>query len=602
MTANLYKRILGEKYDWRKAVNVLLAMPEARRDTDTGRDEIESPSVARLVEVLQEDNVPTTQHLFRLYRDIPAPGVAMLSKRSRGYLLRRFANPPNRRWADARRYLALVEDMAMAGLPMSRSLWSSAIHFAGRGNGSGKVLRRDLVRAIGLWQQMEHVAGIPADDVVFNILFDVAVKAGQYTVAGRLEEEMSKRGIGFSRFGMISKIFSYGLRKDVDGISQTFEAFVKSGEIVDTVVLNSLCASYLRAGEVQTAEQLYARMLEAQRATRDKNLKSDEHALPTDPILSSEFVLYRRNTRRLGRLLKKSRALQKHLPEYHRALQNSLPMTPDTRTFYIFLRHFAHQSGQLDKFMSVLHDMEETFAVPPRHIVYMLLFEGFGIHGRRKKSWSAERLRLTWHAYLRALRDSKARFDGFYADTKMTWENPLSSRVTADMETEPPMSDPGGFYMSLPSATTETTPDPAKPVDSQDHTMSHDSGLERDDQDLEAIENDDIPEVEELDVHFFSSQWSSTNAPIATGPDTDPETQHIEHVQKRVENGVFVGRKMIIVILRAFGACCGPKEALEVWLQLERLWHPEHRKANDVFAVKEELDRQMSRDPPSHVN
>lgn len=63
----------------------------------------------------------------------------------------------------------------------------------------------------------------------------------------------------------------------------------------------------------------------------------------------------------------------------------------------------------------------------------------------------------------------------------------------------------------------------------------------------------------------------------------------------RVENGVFVGRRMIVAILRAFGTCCGPREVLEGWLQLERLWQPHHYKANDVFAVKEELDRQLSK-------
>jgi hypothetical protein len=70
-----------------------------------------------------------------------------------------------------------------------------------------------------------------------------------------------------------------------------------------------------------------------------------------------------------------------------------------------------------------------------------------------------------------------------------------------------------------------------------------------------------------------------------------------DDLDKYLENGVFVGRKMIVVILRAFGACYGPKEVMEAWLQLERLWHPHHRKAADVLAVKEELDKQLSRGP-----
>lgn len=584
-TSELYRRILGDKGNWKKAVDLLLAMPQGKRNTTEGRDEIERPSVAKFVEVLAGDLTPTTQHLFSLYRNIPAPGVAKLSKRSRGYLLRRLAKPPSRRWADARRYLAVVDDMVLAGLPMSLAFWTSAISFAGRGTGSGKVMKRDLVRAIGLWQQMEHLAGIPADEVVFNTLFDVAVKAGQYVVAGRIEQEMTRRGMDFSRFGMVSKLFFHGLRKDVDGISQTFDKFVKSGEVVDTVVLNCLCASYLRAGWQGFAEQIYARMLDAQAASRKNSSSLPDEASPSDPVLSSEFLLYRRRNMRFGRFLNKGRSLRRNLPEYHRALQQSLPMTPDTRTFYIFLRHFSHQTGQLNEFMSVLRDMESIYAVPPRAIVYMLLFEGFGLHGRRKKAWSAERLRLTWHAYLRALRESKTRLDSLNKGTKspsMVWENPLGSDSNVDAEFDIPESDPGGFYMSLPSANTQDTPSPLETLESH----------------AEEKESDDPSDIEQWDPGSFTNPKEATNE---TTSDNDPDHTYLEHLQKRVPNGVFVGRKMIIVILRAFGACCGPKEVLEAWLQLEKLWNPDHRKAHDVFAVKEELNRQMSVDPTHDV-
>lgn len=650
-TCQFFEKYLGKKYNWKEAVDVLLPTPEAQRNENDGRDEVESPSVEHLLEALNADTEPTTQHLFRLYRDIPSPGVAKLSKRSRGYLLRRFANPQNRRWADARRYLALVEDMVRAGLPMSRSLWSSAIHFAGRGNGSGKVLRRDLVRAIGLWQQMEHVAGVQADEVVFGILFDVAIKSGQYTVATRLEAEMRERGLDFDRFGMVTKIFSYGLQKNVAGVSAAFEQFVKSGEIVDTVALNCLCVSYLRAGEVNTAEQIYARMLEAQRSAKGLSPSVSGSSSSDDAALSSEFLIYRGSTRKMGRRLKKSHALKKQLPAFHQALQDSLPMTPDTRTFYIFLRHFSRYSGQLDMFMTVLRDMESTYAVPPRHIVYMLLFEGFGIHGDKRKSWSAERLRLTWHAYLRALRDSKTRLVDLYEGNKSTdvvWENPLGSIITEnqpDMPTEDPnglyvplpstnagttsgfaqRDDPGGFYASVPLDETETARSPAKPDDTNKPTDTDELVSDNDEQ---TPEGSNKPH----NVNgFFSSLWpddtdtmpnpvrsetpnkptaidelfSRKNEDLSEAIIDEEEAEdgfdryhgnegHID-LDARVENGVFVGRRMIVAILRAFGTCCGPKEVLEAWLQLERLWQPHHRKANDVFAVKEELDRQLSK-------
>ncbi|KAJ6108103.1 hypothetical protein N7523_009426 [Penicillium sp. IBT 18751x] len=660
-TSQFLKKTLGKEHNWEEAVYVVLPKPQAKRKELIKRDRIESRSVARLVETMKfEKEVPMLE-LFNLYREIPSPGVAKLPKHWRGHLLRRFSNPPNRRWGDARRYLALVDDMNKADLPMSLSLWTSAVYFAARGNGSGLVLRRDLVRAIGLWQRMEHVAGVEADGVVFSILIDCAIKSGQYTVAAGLEAHMRERGLEFDRYGAVAKIFSYGLQKNVDGITATFEEFVKSGQIVDTVALNCVCVSYLRAGDFNTAEQIYARMLEAQRAAKGSEPSAPDSDAQKDPALSSQFSIYRGSTRKMGRLLKKSHALKHKLPAYHRALQDSVPMTPDTRTFYIFLRYFSRHSGQLDMFMTVLRDMESTYIVPPRHIIYMLLFEGFGIHGKHKKSWSAERLRLIWSAYLRALRDSKSRLDDLHDGNRspdMVWENPLSSMIT-DLQPSLPTEDPNGLYVPLPSSGAKKTSgfmqddDPGgffasvqlDMTDSSPDAVNPESTKIFDVADGSLPSNNENPLERPQEPHdtngFFSSRWpddldlapgpapstsSLIQKSLSTKKEDDEETKLTDDLDEVIaegenesawidryrdhegprdhgvglENGVFIGRRMVIAILRAFGTTCGPREVLEAWLQLEKIWRPHQRMANDVYAVKEELDKQLAKHSP-HV-
>ncbi|KAJ5787216.1 hypothetical protein N7457_002206 [Penicillium paradoxum] len=586
-TSKLYQRSLAG-HDWKEAVNTIAPYSQyTKTQRDTSRDQMEIHSVEKLVRTLWEEPNPSTQYLFRLYRDLPAPGVALLSQRTRGALLRLFAHPRDRRWVDARRYLALVDDMVTARLPVSRSLWSSAIHLSGRAN--GKVLKRDLIRAVGLWQKMEHVAGVKADDVVFNILFDIAIKAGAFKVADRLEEEMTARGLSFSRCGKVSKIYYFGMMRDAEGIREAFDDFVKSGEIVDTVVMNCVIASFLRAGDTQTAEQLYARMLEKQSSKNKQlsHLEDESHSHIGGSNLSYDMPVYREKARKLGRVLKKSSALKEKFPEHHRALQDSLSMTPDTRTFYVFLRHYAYTTGQLDSFMAVMRDMEKTFVVPPRAIIYLFLFEGFALHGRRKKQWSAENLRLTWHAYIRALRDSNARLRGLNLNNrKMTWENPLAKSVTIDVEELPVTDSPNGLYMALPTADTVNKADSSEEI--PDNIIEDDPETNEEVLKSELDEADESAGIEELDVDEVFNPRSQFPGEAEPEP-WDPE--------KRLENGLFVGRRMITVILQAFGTCCGPKEVLEVWLQLERLWHPQQRKAIDVFAIKEELDRQMSRDP-----
>lgn len=587
-TSRLYRQALAN-YDWKAAVDAVVPYSrysKVKKDTSLDRTDIDS--VAELVRALWGERNPSTQYLFRLYRDLPEPGVAVLSQRTRGALLRAFAHPRDRRSPDARRYLALVDDMVAARLPVSLSLWSSAIHLAGRAN--GRVLKRDLIRAISLWQKMEHVGGVQADEVVFNILFDIAIKAGAFQVAERLEEEMTVRGIGFSRCGKVSKIYYFGLMRDAEGIRHAFDDFIASGEIVDTVVMNCLIASFLRAGETQTAEQLYASMLKKrQRKHANVSLVEDTTSTIGEPNLCYDLPQYRQRVRKLGRVLKKSAALKEKFPEYHRALQDSLSIAPDTRTFHIFLRHHAHSSGHLDSFMALMRDMENTFAVPPRAIIYLFLFEGFALHGRKKKQWSAENLRLTWHAYIRALRDSNARIRGLNLNNRKTkWENPLARSVMTDLIEDVPVTDtPNGLYMSLPSADVEvkSEQDTEETIES-----SSQASTPRDGQDTtsEVGEDDESSDIEEIDPDEVFTPPS--DFPEAEQTPWDPE--------KRIENGVFIGRRMITTILQAFGTCCGPQEVLEVWLQLERLWHPHQRRTIDVLAVKDELDRQMSRPPP----
>ena len=619
--------LLGSGHDWNDAVDSMVTHAPPIMSNDDTRDVMESPSVAKLVEMLPSEQQATTQQLFRLYRDLPSPGVAYLSKYSRGVLLRRFANPPNRRPVDARRYLALVEDMKSAGLPMSRALWSSAIYMAGRMSNT-RVSKQRLVQAIGLWQQMEHLAGIEADDVVFTTLFDMAIKANQFVVARRIELEMEKRNIRFQRWGLVSKIFSCGVQNNAIGVRDNFDAFVSSGELVDTVVLNCAMSSFLRAGDIITAKSLYAKMLDAQRAKNQAAPKRANLEDPTAP-LSTEFSFYRAKTKQLGKMLKESKHLRKRLPAFHQALQDSLPMTPDTRTFYIWLHHCARRSGNLKMFMQVVEDMERTFTLPPRHMIYLLLFEGFSLHGRSRRTtpqWTRQRLRLTWLGFIRAVRDSRARQLGLYKDsTQMTWNNPLRSVTDSELGIEPDITSdspekPDELYIPLPSTSSET-PTPAldrsdQPKKSLTESVSE-STLDQEDDLLEEVdflaenqaENDFLAEDESEEGEFteLSGIPQDTDEALetlennfnvrelTTEQEMDLDRQNVEYLESRLENGVFIGRRMAIAILRAFGTCYGPNEVMEAWLQLEALWPASTRTALDMIIVREVVEEEMTR-------
>ncbi|RHZ57185.1 pentatricopeptide repeat protein [Aspergillus thermomutatus] len=574
--------------------------PPLKVGKDTSRDAIEFQAVERFLEAV-EDPKKTNQYIFRLYRDLPSPGVAHLSKRTRGLLLRRMSQPPNRRWADARRYLALVEDMIAAKLPLSPALWTSAIHLAGRA--MGHVKKQDLVRSIGIWQQMEHFAGIKSDPVVFTILFDIAIKASQFTVADRLLQEMSKRGIEFRRAGKVSKIYYYGMLRDVNGIHRAFDEFLAAGEIVDTAVLNCLMTSFIRAGKIQIAESLYQGMMQAQAAARTAE-DTDYEGVPTHrPALASELMLYRKAARELNRAFEMAARIKHTLPAHHRALQDSIPMSPDTRTFHIFLSYHAIHTGNLQAFSKIVEDMEKTFAIPPRGMIYLLLFEGFARHGRKKKGWTADKLRFAWRSYVHALYESRTRLNGDFSIHRpaLTWENPLKADSATALATLADSSQPTiGLYTALPSSTAEikAVSNISERMDGNDvpstsvikDTPEENDVLGRsdhmDEKEAEIHEGEHIIELDDgidLDVDDLFL------APTESAPSGSDPMEH--ELGRRIENGVFLGRRMVLLIIRAFGTCCGPEEVMDVWLSLERIWRPQKRKALDVLAVKEELNK-----------
>ncbi|PGH27495.1 hypothetical protein AJ80_00736 [Polytolypa hystricis UAMH7299] len=529
-----YIDALGEE-EGTKCLQVVLSNPDReicmprRRIKNRTRDAFEVHGVRAIVSLLNDEH-SSNQIIFRAYKELPKPGVSYLSPHSRGLLLHRFAKPRQRRRVDVLRYLGLVDDMNEASLEMSPSLWTAAIHLAGKSYTT--VKKTDLKSALGVWRRMEHQGFVDSTSVTFNILFDIAIKAGQFKVADKVIVEMESRGLDFSRFGRVAKIFLKGLQGDADGVRQAYHDFIEAGEIVDTVVLNCVMASLIRAGEYDAAELMYDRMKDVHQSQLQGGYDGPY------PSASDNYVAYRKASAKLGRVLGMTAFLRDKLPQHHQALQSSLPLTPDAKTFHIFLSYHANQSGDLDRFMAMLEDMEDIFAIPPQGMVYIFLFQGFAVHGDKPHSeWTLERLRNVWRSFLRALYNSRAEVDAKTRTkrrkAKLSWDNPLtkSSSHTLDMTTDSHDELDSPFMTKL--------------VDSQRRAML--------DQDDMSSAHDDHDE-----------------------PDGD----------WRYENTVYLGRKLIVSCLRAFSVCGGPDAVLDVWPQIDRLWKVQSLKEADMMAVR----------------
>ncbi|KAI9828576.1 MAG: hypothetical protein M1819_006568 [Sarea resinae] len=350
-------------------------------------------TVAELKELLQDKKM-AHEIIMDCYKGLPYPGVQYLPSGTIRLLLHRLSKVEHRSEASMLRFLSIVDDMRDAKVPLTSGEWSSAIGFAGRC--FVRVSAAEVQSALSLWREMEMEAGVKSTHVTFNILFDIAVKAGKYVLAEMILKEMRERALEINRFSRVSLIYYYGVRGDGDGIRQAYKELVDADEVVDTAVLNCLISSLIKAGEPTAAEQVYERM---------KRL----HSKKVGAKLPARNW---RGSRELGKLLARAtraaaaRANKLAPPHQHyQRLKDEVPIAPDIRTYRALVAYHAVESGELDRVSELLNEMQ-FFQVPLHGCMFLLLLQGFARHGGvRYTSWTRNRLESVWGSFLQALDD-----------------------------------------------------------------------------------------------------------------------------------------------------------------------------------------------------
>jgi pentatricopeptide repeat protein len=206
---------------------------------------------------LKEPSEKEADRLSSLYQSLPEPRMSHIPNKLRHQLMKAIGLVKR----DSRtmlRYFSLVSDIKAAGLALSTGEWNKAISFAARYVGRSRHAEAEA--ALSLWHEMEKMEGIKANQVTFNILFDVASKAGIVPLCEMLYREMENRGFAYNRYHRVSLIHYLGLRGDADGVRAAYKDMVLAGEEINTVVLNSVIGGLLQCGEEDAANHIYDRM------------------------------------------------------------------------------------------------------------------------------------------------------------------------------------------------------------------------------------------------------------------------------------------------------------------------------------------------------
>ncbi|KAI0970853.1 hypothetical protein F4678DRAFT_434901 [Xylaria arbuscula] len=331
--------------------------------------------------------------IWDLYQALPEPRLAHINTATRHSLTAVLASGERKDQKSMLRYFAVIADIKNSGFALTSFQWNTAMSFA-----TGYVATTTEVEveaALKLWRQMEKDAGLKANDVTFNILFDSASKAGKFSLAEMIYEEMTHRGFAFNRYHYVSLIHFFGLKQDSSGVRAGYREMVEAGEIIDTVVLNCLITSFIRCGEEQSAEHVYEKM------------KASNKELPVLP--HKDYTMAKAITKVLSMF---ARVGKKH-PSMRPVFQKSALLSPDLQTYRILVNHYGLRLGNLTKVAQFLDEMK-AYMVPLNGVIFLALFQSFSVHGGPGSNWSAQRLTNVWEAFLNAF-DSGA--DGLYIST-----------------------------------------------------------------------------------------------------------------------------------------------------------------------------------------
>ncbi|KAI1146698.1 hypothetical protein F4825DRAFT_466322 [Nemania diffusa] len=331
--------------------------------------------------------------IWDLYEALPEPRLMHITARIRHSLMAALGSGQRKDQKSMLRYFSVVADVKNAGLSLTSFQWNTAISFSTAYVATTTEV--EVEAALTLWRNMEKEAGVKGTDVTFNILFDSAAKAGKFRLAEMIYQEMAHRGFTFNRYHHVSLIHFFGLKQDSSGVRAAYKEMVEAGEIIDTVVLNCLIASFIRCGEDQSAEYVYEKM------------KAFNKDLPALPHL--DYTMAKAITKVLTMF---ARVSKKH-PTMRTVFQKSALLSPDLHTYRILINHYGVRLGNLSKVAQFLDEMK-AFNVPLNGVIFLALFQSFAIHGGPSSDWTAQRLDSVWDAFLDAI-DSGV--DGLYIST-----------------------------------------------------------------------------------------------------------------------------------------------------------------------------------------
>lgn len=326
------------------------------------------------------NQIADPDHLFEEYMRLPSPRLKFLSHQQIHRLFDKFAPNKDCDYAAVTRYLTLINDMRQGGVPVTRVQWNQTLSSVTKFR--PVVTRRDIHIGLVLWKEMERDSERLSDTTTFNILFHLAARSNFKHLPIMVFNEMRKRDIVCDRYTYVNLIVYHGAQGNGSGIRTAYNELLRSGEIVDIVVLNAVMTALIDAGEPSAAQEILTRL---KLQLMDQRQESQTHRPGSGTHL--------KHLKSLITVLK-----SKGFDANESLQQRNL--APNIVSFAIFIDYHSSHTADFDKVLALLHDIS-TCGVYPECSIFQSLFKGFALHGTaRYTPWTAARLSAIYDAFM----------------------------------------------------------------------------------------------------------------------------------------------------------------------------------------------------------
>ena len=334
--------------------------------------------------------------VWNRFEDLPQPRLRYLEDRIVLKLFRHFAWLPMRDFHISQQYVALLDEALRERVPLDAAHWNTAISMVGRW--VQHTSSEEVKAAIEMWLRMEREGGVSANNVTFNILFDLAVKAERFALADTIMGEMERRGLELNRYFRTSKIYYAGKRGNGDAVRAAFRELVAAGEIVDTTIMNCVVVSLVRSDEIASAEHVLAKMIQLHQQKHGTDSLQDwrEKKILGRHLDYKARQFREQNSEHLGTFFGSPYSNE----EEKEALQRAAPIAPDELTYRILIQWHARASGNLEKIQDFI-DAIKAKGWKVKYSVYYQLFLGFFRHGGYGyTAWNRKALEAYWKEFV----------------------------------------------------------------------------------------------------------------------------------------------------------------------------------------------------------